>query len=377
MRMKLFITLTLLASSVCWGQSEYRIPLEGASPSLSLPLMVAGDGVLYVAYRSWTWLHDSDQLRLVEYDLSLQKELRHTAIAVPKVHGVRVAEGLYLSKDGQSLAYAETHNPCLVLLISAGDLSEIHRSTSLPFTHLEQAPYTTFKDLFAGFDESGLLSFAFSSYEGLRFVRIDPANLKVASDTTASRVHEEDSDPIVWLPSLRRTWTKIGAWKEYTENGQATGQWLPDIRDIQNGAIALGEGKLLAFYGIRSKGEVIYYSNHQQADLNLPCEPHPYGLSNDSGYAGAICVTSREEKDRLWGHILSSEFLLLKTQVPAVIWRRKMDFIDKVEAVGRHGEFYQNGDPLIYRAGNKIYVIALSKAAELAVYLVPLSASSG
>ena len=40
----------VLASAVCWGQSEFTIPLAKANSTLALPSMAARDGVLYAAY---------------------------------------------------------------------------------------------------------------------------------------------------------------------------------------------------------------------------------------------------------------------------------------------------------------------------------------
>ena len=188
MKMKTLFAIVLLASPLCWGQSEYTIPLQNANPSLALPLTAAGNGVLYIAYRSTTWLRRSDKLQVVAYDLNSQKELRHATISVPEVRGARAADGLYLSEDGQVLAYAEIHDPCVLLLISTKDLTELGRSMSLPFVHQDHDwPHFSEDQLFAGFEESGFLSFAFDRYEGMRFVRVDPANSKVISNTLTSQ----------------------------------------------------------------------------------------------------------------------------------------------------------------------------------------------
>ena len=126
--------------------------------------MAAGNGVLYIAYRSTTWLRRSDKLQVVAYDLNSQKELRHATISVPEVRGARAADGLYLSEDGQVLAYAEAHDPCVLLLISTKDLTELRRSTSLPFVHQDyEWPRYSGAELFAGFDNNRILSFAFEA----------------------------------------------------------------------------------------------------------------------------------------------------------------------------------------------------------------------
>lgn len=123
----------LLASSLCWGQSEFTIPLAKANSALALPSMAAHDGVVYAAYRSFDLLRFSNKLEVVAYDLNTHKELQHVTISVPKVHGARASEGLFLSEDGQTLAYAELHEPGLILLLAAKNLAEIRRSNVLPY----------------------------------------------------------------------------------------------------------------------------------------------------------------------------------------------------------------------------------------------------
>jgi hypothetical protein len=375
MNMKTLLAIVLLASPPCWGQSEYTIPLQNANPSLVVPLMAAGNGVLYVAYRSTTWLKRSDKLHVLAYDLNSRKVLRHATIPVPEVRGARAADGLYLSDDGQMLAYAEVHDPCVLLLISTKDLAELRRSTSLPFVHQDHEwPRDSRAELFAGFDKSNLLSFAFDRYEGMRFVRVDPANLKVISNTLTIRLHQQQSESIVWLPATKTTWLTNASnnWQEFTENGSYTDQELRGPQGESYGAVAFGEGKLLAFFGRWDHGTAISYRNHQRDDLNLPCAPFQFGISNDPEYAGADCFVSHATRQELWKET-SSEFLLLKTDGPSVIWRdRDISLIAQQETDKHDHWYYQKGNPLIYRSGKRIYVVAVSKGPELKVYVVPV-----
>ena len=108
--------------------------------------MAVRDEVVYAAYRSFDVLRFSNQLQIVAYDLKAHKELQHVMISVPKVHGARASEGLFLSDDGQTLAYAELHEPGLILLLATKNLAEIRRSTALPFASLDH------QRMFAGFD---------------------------------------------------------------------------------------------------------------------------------------------------------------------------------------------------------------------------------
>ena len=266
MRIKSAIPLILLTASVCWGQSEYRIPLRNANPSLAIPLVAAGNGVLYVAYRSPTWLRRSNQLEVLAYDLNAQKELRHATISVPDVHGARAADGLYLSADGQMLAYAEIHDPCLLLLISTKDLGELRRLTSLPFVHLDPGfPNAQRGEVFGGFDSQGWLSFAIprGRSKGIRLVRVDPANLRVVSNDVSDNLWKDSSEALVWSPVIKQLWMPerhIGPdlWVECTEEGRPTGEEFWGTREETTyGADVLGKGRLIAFFGMWDHGTAI------------------------------------------------------------------------------------------------------------------------
>jgi hypothetical protein len=381
MRIKPTIPLILLAASVCWGQSEYRIPLRDANPSLAIPLVAGGNGVLYVAYRSPTWLRHSNQLEVLAYDLNAHKELRHATISVPEVHGARAAEGLYLSADGQMLAYAEIHDPCLLLLISTKDLTELRRSTSLPFVHLDPGfPNGQRGEVFGGFDSQGWLSFAIprGHSKGIRFVRVDPANLGVVSNDITENLWKDSSEGLLWSPVSKRIWmpkrdVRVHGWVEYTEEGKSTGEeFWGTTQETTYGADVLGKEKLIAYFGRWDHGSAISYHDHEAHALNLPCTLFQYGIGDDPEYAGALCLVTRERGGG-WDKTESSEFLLLRTDTPSVIWREKtISLVDRSETDKDHYWYYQKGNPLIYRLSDKIYVVAPSKAPELNVYVVPV-----
>lgn len=118
MKNSLLLVLFLVTAS-CWGQDSYTLPLAKANTTLSLPAMTAGSGVLYEAHRSFDLLRFSNQLQVSAYDLATHKELRHTVMSVPRVHGARAAEGLFLSPDGATLVYAEIYEPMLLIVLSA------------------------------------------------------------------------------------------------------------------------------------------------------------------------------------------------------------------------------------------------------------------
>jgi hypothetical protein len=381
MKTKILFALVFLVSSGCWAQTEYTIRLESANPSLALPLTAAGNGVLYVAYRSATWLRRSDKLQVVAFDLNTRKELRRSALSVPEVRGARAADGLYLSQDGKMLAYAEVHDPSVLLLISAKDLTEVRRYTSLPFARQGcDWPRYTCAELFGGFDNNRTLGFAFEApgRNGIRFLRVDPATLGVVSDTLAGKLLQGQSGSFIWSPAAKTAWVGRGeGWRELSEDGGFTGQefWVskpPKGPWESYGAVALGKGRLVAFFGGWDQGTSVSYDNHQMNDLNLPCAPFQYGISNDPEFAGALCVVSHPTKKELWKET-SSEFLLLKTDGPSVVWREKSISLIAIAETDKHGhEYYQKGNPLIYRDGKKIYVVAVSRAPELKVYVVPL-----
>lgn len=322
--MKRLLSFFLLASSICRGQGTFTTPLAKANPALALPGMTARNGVLYAAYRSFDLLRFSNKLEVVAYDLNAHKELQHVTIPVPKVHGGRASEGFCLSEDRQTLAYAELHEPGLILLLATKNLAEIRRSTALPFTSLDHHL------MFAGFDHDELC-IASSSYgsnkpnaDGLRFIRLGIPALKPVADTRAAGVSPEASQPIIWLPGARRTWvnspTSLASdiWTEYTESGEKTGNVLSHRQGVSNGAVSLGDGKLFAFYGnMIAKGAVVSYADHHKEELQLPCVAHQYGRSSDPAYVGGICTTQKDVLPEAWGKkLLSSQFILIKADDP-------------------------------------------------------------
>ena len=363
----------LLASAMCCGQSTFTIPLAKANPALALSSMAEHDGVVYAAYRSFDLLRFSSKLEVVAYDLNTRKELRHVTISVPKVHGARASEGFFLSEDGQTLAYAELHDPGLILLLAAKNLAEIRRSNVLPYTSQDH------QRMFAGFDgdqlcmASDVFEYGKPELEGLRFIRLRLSDLKPSSDTKISGLTQENPGSIVWLPREKATWVVRGhVWNQHTEAGQLTGQELEHDNAISEGAIPLGETRLLAFYGRYADGSVISYADRHERELKLQCAPHPYGTSTDPAYAGAICTTQRDILPEAGGDkIMTSEFLLLKTDGPTIVWRHPMNFLTVADG-NEMDTGIQAGNPLLYRAGSKLLIVAPTKSPELAVYEVPL-----
>ena len=202
-----------------------------------------------------------------------------------------------------------------------------------------------------------------------------PSDLKPVSDRKAQGITQQTSEQITWLPTERTTWvyapSKPGgafSWRQYTEGGQNTGQEL-DKSGISNGAIAPGAARLLAFYGnMIAKGAVVSYSDHHTAELSLDCVPRAYGISNDPDYAGAFCTTERDvlPEDR-GDKVPSSEFLLLRTTGPSVVWRQRMSWVSVANS-NETDAGWQKGDPLIYRFGHKLWIVAPSKSPALTVY---------
>ena len=151
------------------------------------------------------------------YDLATHKELSHTVIRVPRAHGERAAEGFFLSPDGRSLVYAEIYEPNMLLRLSAKDLWEVRRTNVLPFTSADSYR------LFAGFDESGLLSFASGRAGNLRFVRRNLSDFKITSEVTGPK--QLNAEAMIWRPKNRTTGVPLpaGAWREYREDGSLSG----------------------------------------------------------------------------------------------------------------------------------------------------------
>ena len=355
-----------LCSGFCYGQDSYTIPLVKLNPSLAAPAMATRGGVVYIAYRSFDWLRQSDQLQVAAYDLNSRKLVRQETISVPKVHGARASSGLALSQDGTMLAYLELHEPALELLISTKDLTEIRRSKALPFTNRDD------RRVFAGFDNENRL--AVMSFDGdvPRFVRVSTGDFKVISDTRASSLTKAVySSYLTWNPVAGRFWLPNGGGNviQYNEDGQPTGEELTtDIHQLDVGAIPLGESGILAFYAMVSRGAVASYISGKSHALEVSCSPRPYGMSNDHAYAGAICITQPDRLPEAGGdRVLTSEFLLIRTDGPQVIWRQKMS------ALGAgNNDYFGWSSAVIEHEDKKVWVVAPTKSPELAVYEVPL-----
>jgi hypothetical protein len=151
-----------------------------------------------------------------------------------------------------------------------------------------------------------------------------------------------------------------------------TGQELEHENELNEGAIPLGGAKLLASYGKYADGSVVSHTDHRSMELKLQCVPHPYGTSTDPAYAGAICTTQRDILPEAGGDkIVTSEFLLLKTEGPTIAWRHPMNFLTVADG-NEMDTGIQPGNPLLYRTGSKLLVVTPSTSPVLKVYEVAL-----
>jgi hypothetical protein len=360
----LIVAVIALCSGFCYGQDPYTIPLEKLNPSLAVPVMATRDGVVYVAYRSFDWLRQSDQLQVVAYDLNSHRLVKQEAISVPKVHGSRASSGLALSQDGTMLAYVELHEPCLELLISTKDLTEIRRSDVLPFTSQDD------RRVFAGFDGENRLAVMSFNGDVPRFVHMSAGDFKVISDTRASSLTKAIySSYLTWNPVAGRFWLPNGGGNvlQYNEGGQPTGEELTtDIHQLDVGAASLGQSGVIAFYAMVSRGAVASYIAGKSRALNVPCSPRPYGVSNDHAYAGAICITQPSGLPEAGGdRVLTSDFLLIQADGPRVVWRQKMSALGAGDK-----DYFGWSSAIIEHRDKRVWVVAPTKKPELAVYEV-------
>jgi len=367
------VSLILLSITVPpWslGQGEYTIPLPGANLSRSIPLLrVAEDGVLYAAYRSPGWLGKSNTLQVFSYDLKSRAQLRRNSLRLPSVSGPRAAGGFYLSQDASTLFYAELYPPYVVLAISTKDLVELKRTEFIPFAERDR------RRKFVGPKGNSLLAFAADAgiaapgqRSGVRLLFLDSGNLSVVSNRIVPELIEHGIEDLLWSPASGEIWIQEDAtrWREYSELGQATGNELDSKRYLSHGAALISDDSILAFYGNWDQGLILRYRDRKVTELALDCSPYPDGASGGTRYAGVDCVRRPDKKWEDGGdRILSSEFLLLQTMTPAVVWRGKIAYMDITE--GRQMG-YQRSTPAIFDMGSKLWVIAPSKPALLVVH---------
>ena len=233
--------------------------------------------------------------------------------------------------------------------------------------------------MFAGFDGDQLClgsnyhKSEKSQVSGLHFIRLQVSDLKPGSDTKIEGVVQDASSDIVWQPIEKTTWvispTEGNLWEQYTEAGEKTGHRLTHEQGSSNGAVALGDGKLVAFYGnMIANGSVVSYADQRKEELELPCAAYLYGHSSDPAYVVGICITEKDVLPEAWGKkLLSSQFILIKTDGPKIAWHHDMEFLDVVDG-NKIDPGVQNGAPLLYRAGSKLLILAPTKKPELTVY---------
>ena len=358
--------LFILGAVVSFGEGASALSLVKANSTLSLPSMAARDGVVYVAYRSFDWLRSSNQLFVLSYDLASRKQLKRATIALPKVTGARVSDGLSITMDGSMLAYVEMSEPVTIVLLRTDNLSEIRRSNQLPFGEEDRRRH------FAGFDGQNHLSFESVYRDQPRFFRLSAGDFSRSSDVVASHLKQKVFSYVAWNPATQRFWLPaediVGS-REYTEQGEATGEILQlQGRQLEQGGVALGQLETLAFFGQLAKGTVVSHRNHQNRQLQLPCVPSPVGASIESEYVGAICVTHPDALPESGGdRVSSSELLLIKTEEPTVVWRQKLTIL----SVASGGQL-QQGVPVFIRQHGKMWIVVPSKSPELTLYEVAL-----
>ncbi len=102
--------------------------------------------------------------------------------------------------------------------------------------------------------------------------------------------------------------------------------------------------------------------------MELPCAAHQYGRSSDPAYVGGICTTEKDVLPEAPGKkILSSQFMLINADGPKIAWHHDMDFLG-VSNSNEPDAGFQKGDPLIYRSGSKLLIVAPLKSPALTVY---------
>ena len=107
------------------------------------------------------------------------------------------------------------------------------------------------------------------------------------------------------------------------------------------------------------------------SELRFPCRLMAYGVSDNPEYVGALCIKLRGGPHGR-ETVLSSEFLLIRPDPLAIVWRHAMELIGLNEWVKQHHTFGQAATPLIHTAAHEVWIVAPEKSPELSVYRVPI-----
>ena len=354
--------------SAAGADGRHEIQLPGSNIERYLPVMAVDGTKLFIAYRAAKSFGRSDTLEVSCYDLTNYLQISHVTVRIPAVRGTRAAGGLYIV--GRRIFYAELRTPAILVSLSAQDLSEVGRTENLPF---EKGDWEI---RFVGPDSNGLLAFAEflhggSGDGGVRILRVNPRDLRVVSNKTVPELGKKGIQNILWsVRSGGKLWIDSDGqrWNEYTEEGQPTNREVFNVHYVTNGAEAIEGGGLLAFYGNKQEGMLLRQDGQKGGELPLGCSPIPWGISNSGSFAGVMCVKQSTRRFEDGGNrVISSEFLLVRTSVPAIVWRRGLSFLDVDE--GWHLG-HQDGVPAIATCGSRVWVITPAQPSRLDVYEV-------
>jgi hypothetical protein len=319
--------------------------------------MTISDGKLFVAYRTAKRFSKNETLEIASYDLNSYSRVAHATITVPNAPRERAADGLYVVDH--RIYYAELHSPAILLSLSEQDLSELGRLEALPFSPADR------ELKFVGSDVDSNLAFSAITpdrpgWTAVRLLRIGSKDLRLISNKVVSGPGTRGIQGVLWNARIGRLWVNHAPpWAEYTEDGTPTKRELNDVHYASRGAQLIDTGDILGFYGNREQGVIVRYENGLTARLPFDCSPIPWGMSESGTDVGVMCSRVSTKRIEDGGNkIISSEFVLVGTAVPAIVWRHALPFLDVSEG---EGGGYQRGIPAIAILGTKVLVVVPTK----------------
>jgi hypothetical protein len=311
------------------------------------------DGKLYVAYRVPEREGTSSTLRVMGYDPMTGQQSRTNDYPLPVVSLPRVPTDFILSRDGSTLAYAELHDPQVIVTIDATTLKPLNTSVARMFGEQDFAPNVAEVN-----SQSLVLSAGKLTHDGkvttVHHVRKLTLNVRDLHQITSEKSVETDADP-----EGRQYWRKRILPQEQVDNV------LPLDRDhwvlgLSNRAL---EGSIQLF---DKTGKLV-------AMLQNPaCGFVGAGLSSDQQVGVAVCDRTGLDEAH-FGETLRREAFVFEIETLKVMATIPMSRLSLNEnGPSRDDSWVATPAPAVWHAKDRVLVAIPDFRDSINVYSIPV-----